>query len=60
MKKKATGRLTMNAEGTGLSTDAMKALDEMVARRVKNTGETEFEARHHIARYFQPLIDDLK
>ncbi len=50
----------MNAEGTGLSADAMKALDEIVARRVANTNETEFEARQHIARYFQSLIDDLK
>lgn len=60
MSKKNTGKLTMNTEGTGLSAEAMQALDEMVARRVFNTGETDREAREHIANYLQLLADDLK
>lgn len=43
---------------TGLSTEAMKSLDEMVERRMVDTGETLYQAREHVANYLMALIGD--
>ncbi len=45
---------------TGLTPKQMKALDDMVARRLANTDETESEARGLIADYFKMVVDDLR
>ena len=42
---------------TELSPDQKNSLDEMVLRRMENTGETREEASQFLASYLQGLID---
>jgi hypothetical protein len=43
---------------TTLTTEQMKALDDMVRRRMENTGESETEARIFLAQYLRERADD--
>ena len=43
---------------SGLSPEALQALDEIVERRMQATGETLYQAREHVSKWLMSFCDD--